>query len=63
VSKPTPCSICGETAWYMASGKGFCRLHRAEAVEATKEDSRRSRSMNSVRTYEKMRHTRLEMGR
>lgn len=47
----------------MASGKGFCRLHRAEAVEATKEDSRRSRSMNSVRTYEKMRHTRVEMGR
>lgn len=53
VNKSMPCHICGQTALYYASGKGFCRTHR---VEATKADARKSRSANSVRTYEKMRY-------
>ena len=43
------CILCNRTALYVAAGVGYCKDHKAEAIEATAQEKRLIMSRVAVR--------------
>ena len=49
------CSICPNAALRQVAGKGFCKIHRAEADAAAQKDHLRSESSFGLTGHERVR--------